>query len=1300
MSRLLEGDGEIDRVNSQPLSEAQHQLDGKCSGCAYNESCSTAAFEQQHVRLLGLTPSEQTLLESHGITTVGELADLCAEPREWEWDPTSQKTAGFARQTYRALKGTPGFGEKLPNIVYRAQAIQKQLSDTDEDTFPAAWVPGTGRCELPEDNPPEDFEFEYERGSMIRVYLNIQEDHLRDRVIQLSARVTATASDTEPQRVSALSSTAPTGEEESLKAEEDLLKEFSSKLYSAIQSVTDGLSVDLTDQQHPLLHIYTYTPSEQTQLVEACKRANAPQIDAFRNLLEGNPGADKLRVSHLKPEVKSRVSIASPSYGLMHAYDELQPPSEDYSKSRSFDEWSYTPAYTQTKSEVDLRKVFNRRLFNVTVDWEMENGDLRVDPTEHEQLNGLKTRFRHGAEIPLGYHWAAIGRIDEQWKADLDVDTSSSVVQYEIDSYLYHDASDKTQQVTPTDVETVGKHLCDVLEHVERSLIYRDKTLAENKTPVDATTLTHDDHTPLTIGEASRDYLWMEHTTRQREIYELYRDLPSQRILTGESLPVEVDEVDEDKGNSLCVTVKGYLRYDELFGDHARAVKRVCKQKGDEGTSSGDWMVANPLDPGRTDQTISEPYEVEAGVNASIKKIDMRAGTIEFELRNEYWEPGQFDSFHRNYTTDKDRADQDNYTYIAPGESLILDPLTDNLTADRADKALANIESNALHELLEELRYGANNPDALRDTTFDRDTLETFTEWIEDTIPPETYPNENQQEFIESDDQVTLLQGPPGTGKTAGTLSPGLLARVHAAEKAGESVNGLITAPSNTAIDEVLEDTSKLLDTISGEDNAPVDPEKVDIIRLTGNEPAIKQSQAEYLDYNNDEDAPRLQKIHNNLTGVTESLSETGSSTTPQEETEPTQQTFGAFTEADTDDSHADKSGGDGNTHTLIFATPTKAWGLLKHFSADDADPNEIADQSHWNLLAIDEASMLTTPKLILAGVGMRREAQLLVSGDHRQLPPVQKHDWGDETRRSTTEAAPFLSALDYFRLLGGDKTVLPEEAADSYRSDIDADANEIPMVKLDTTYRFGPDTAEFIRSTVYEEDGIDYSSGVDPNDIQTQHTATTTPLQTAFEGGEVTLITYDSETTYQQVNVLEATIAQALLQNHHPDATAGLVTPHNAQRSRLREMLQNLEADADVTTNIELGETTFVETVERFQGGENDLMIVSATATDPQYIRAENEFLLEQNRANVSFTRHKNKLIVIAAESLLSHIPADTTIYDEALLWKELPAAVGEPPTDSTTPDWSGSLKEFITPMDAPGFLSADETSISVYDL
>ena len=53
----------------------------------------------------------------------------------------------------------------------------------------------------------------------------------------------------------------------------------------------------------------------------------------------------------------------------------------------------------------------------------------------------------------------------------------------------------------------------------------------------------------------------------------------------------------------------------------------------------------------------------------------------------------------------------------------------------------------------------------------------------------------------------------------------------------------------------MLEDTSELLDTIAKADTPPIDPERVDIVRLTGNEPATKQPQAEYLDYNNDEDA-------------------------------------------------------------------------------------------------------------------------------------------------------------------------------------------------------------------------------------------------------------------------------------------------------------------------------------------------------------------------------------------------------------------------------------------------------------
>jgi len=62
---------------------------------------------------------------------------------------------------------------------------------------PQNWLPGSGRCSLPDDEPSDEAPgtHEFQHGSMIRVYLNVQYDHLRDRLVQLSARVTATASD-------------------------------------------------------------------------------------------------------------------------------------------------------------------------------------------------------------------------------------------------------------------------------------------------------------------------------------------------------------------------------------------------------------------------------------------------------------------------------------------------------------------------------------------------------------------------------------------------------------------------------------------------------------------------------------------------------------------------------------------------------------------------------------------------------------------------------------------------------------------------------------------------------------------------------------------------------------------------------------------------------------------------------------------------------------------------------------------------------------------------------------------------
>jgi hypothetical protein len=1265
--------------------------------------------------LLGLTESEQETLEAHDITTIGELADLCAEPREGEeqseWKPTKQKRASFVapESPYHDLKSQPGIGERLPNLVYRAQALQKQLADPETHQS-ALWIPGTGRCQLPDDDPYEPEDVAFEPNSMIRVYLNVQEDHLRDRVIQLNARVSVSDPDIASIRISELADTAPGDPDAAAQEEYDLLESFIESLHTAIERV--GTAIDLegeTDQQHPLLQFYTYTAGEEDTLRDALNRHSSDRIAAFTDTFEGPASIDTPRVCHLKPEIQNRLAIPTPSYGLLHVYDSVQPPADDYSKPRGTPGWEYTPPHGSTDESIDIRKLFRRRLFNTEVAWSHDGDSISVSPAEYPDSYGLKTRYRYGAEIPLGYFWAAVGRIDDQWMADLETDIESSPrIQHDINGYRYHNAETQETPIAPPDLTALGKHMVDVLEHVERALIYRDEQITERKPEFDPSTVWADTHSTATVAEAAREYLSIEHTTQQQEQYELYRKLPRQRILSGESLPVKITAIDEDGGGDLSIVVEGELPYDHpnLFDENSEAAKLVCKRKGKEHTSSGDWMVANRYQPTQVSEAISQPHEIERGVQATIRDIDLKAGEVEFELRNMYWDPGNFDCNHRNYTLNESEAIGDDWlTYIGRNEWLILDPATTSFSADRADKALETAEQNELHTLLEELRWGAD--DALRETVFDSEQLEAFASWLSANVDVDSFPNDRQQEFITTANQVGLLQGPPGTGKTAGTLAPTLCARLFAAGQVGRSVAGLITGPSNTAIDELLADTAELVETLCEEGVSGFSADTIELVRITREPPTDPADGVSYLHYSNDDDAEALNDIYDRILSSGEGVIPPGTTASSSTDGGTTKQagqaTFTTFDDTDTGTAVVD----DGppaseQTHTLVFTTPTSSWGLLKDFAASGADPADIASQSLWDLVVGDEASMLTLPKLILAGAGMKSSAQLLLGGDHRQLPPVQKYEWEDERRRSVTEAAPHLSTLDYFRLLGGDADgsgeILDPEQRDLLAADIDPDSNPIPLVQLNTTFRFGPDTADFIGKTVYAKDGIDYSA-TEHTSVPKLHTADTEPLQAVYDPAPITVITYDAEQTYQQVNPIEAAITNLLLWNHSQDATAGVVTPHNAQRTRVRENLYSLQQRAP-DTPINLDNGTQVETVNRFQGGQKGIMVVSATASNPQFIRSESDFLLELNRANVAFSRHQYKLIVVMAESLLSHIPEEPDTYDDALLWKTLSQAAGEAPTTDDEPYWAGTLTEFMAPVDPSNPQRAAATDVSVYHL
>jgi hypothetical protein len=113
------------------------------------------------------------------------------------------------------------------------------------------------------------------------------------------------------------------------------------------------------------------------------------------------------------------------------------------------------------------------------------------------------------------------------------------------------------------------------------------------------------------------------------------------------------------------------------------------------------------------------------------------------------------------------------------------------------------------------------------------------------------------------------------------------------------------------------------------------------------------------------------------------------------------------------------------------------------------------------------------------------------------------------------------------------------------------------------------------------------------------------------------------------------------------PANSTAIVTPHRAQRNLLQQRLAAFSAPG--------GPVGLIDTVEKLQGGERPNIIVSGTESDPASIASRVDFILDLNRSNVAFSRAQERLVVVCAESLLSHIPAEVEQYQDTMLWKSL---------------------------------------------
>jgi len=323
--------------------------------------------------------------------------------------------------------------------------------------------------------------------------------------------------------------------------------------------------------------------------------------------------------------------------------------------------------------------------------------------------------------------------------------------------------------------------------------------------------------------------------------------------------------------------------------------------------------------------------------------------------------------------------------------------------------------------------------------------------------------------------------------------------------------------------------------------------------------------------------------------------------------------------------------------------------------------------EGFFDLLVVDEASMMRMPELILSGSFLTKNSQILIAGDHRQLPPIVSHNWEKEDRRTLEETASFLSAMDFLRLLRNEDLGLERIKC--------VNPADIPTVRLCESHRCHSVIADFLKEWVYEKDKINFHS--DQKETLTSAKPKTDGLSAVFEPENVLVLIVHDEAESFQSNYVEASIVNAIVRCV-PSETVGVITPHNAQKG----LLKNLLADSYSETR--------VDTVERYQGGEADFIIISSTVSDPDYIRSESDFLLNLNRINVAISRMKKKLVIIASRSIFEFMPQDAKDYDKALLWRGIAQTVGY--TANSKPYWTGDLSKLINQTGVP------QVKINVY--
>ncbi|MCW3983385.1 MAG: AAA domain-containing protein [Candidatus Bathyarchaeota archaeon] len=1201
VERLLSKNGELNRIHETPIEKVEYQLCWRCDNCGFNECCIVCAVENESIALLNLSRGEQKALRNHGITKLEDLARLkpvidTANLKPYDFKTIPPKDAKKVHE----LSTDPIIGAKLDWLIQRAQYMLGGIRPNSPHASKSRWMPwltGTGYGGLPEDSPSAGIDSPLLYSPDGMIRIYLFVEW--DYMLDVVSMLSAKVSCTRYRgKPQTVSHVIGSLPDDRHQCldEEKALMEAFFK--DLTRAITEVANSVGSPDQAPI-HLYFFSRQERDVLMKAvCRQPTLISARAVRDLLGLRQAIDQPMFSIIQDEVVHRKALRFHSSGLLPILEQ----SNYYDRQQ----WRAT---RKDGSTVDLAMVFRDGLFNYALPFRRNPDGTMAFLKEGANDGYYPARARFGDQIPIEYIWGAKGRLDnfEQVKGPAKI---------LLDKRKWCDYNQKTRRITDEELNLMGTKICQAIEQIERSMTIRNRRLG--KKPIDIPKISEFTLGDATLERSCREFLDLEYFSKRQEMYQHYAMLPYQRVASGRSLIFQCTRVDELEHDFI---VRGKLVYEGIGLPKAECVANACRVKGSDGSSSGDWMVVTELHrngQGQFEETEKHsPAEVEKSARAIVDKVDVTK--LEVVVKVVSWPRGKgskYSAWHNLPTTDPEKAAQNKFLQLfEAGRYYILDELADDIISDRAAKCLDYAANNVLYCLLAD--YLAGKTCGGNHTPLSKEGAAQFLSWVEKRS---LQPKSEQKRMVDQvfgQEPIVMLQGPPGTGKTE-TLQLAVLAHI-AAHRAKSRCRVLMVAPTHKAIQEFVAKLARCWQeyTIQG----GRDLKNLKIYRVLSSDTALTPplEGVKYFNYN--EDPETVKEVADCLMNQSTLMS-------PDAVGAP----------------------------LVLCLTPPGLYGLMKKIG----DKEPPWGEGFFDLLVVDEASMMRLPELILSGSFLTKNSQILVAGDHRQLPPIVAHNWEKEDRRTLEEMASFLSAMDFLRLLRNEELGLERIKCRNPAA--------IPAVRLCESHRCHSVVAEFLREWVYEKDAIDFRS--EQKETISPVKAKTGGLGVALEPESIFVLVVHDEAESFQSNLTEAAIVKALVESAQSESI-GVITPHNAQKGLLKNMLS--DACKDVR----------VDTVERYQGGEADFIIISTCVSDPDYVRSESEFLLNLNRINVAISRMKKKLVIVASRSIFEFMPQDARDYDKALLWRGISETVGF--TANSKPKWAGTLAEFLGAEAAP---------------